>query len=337
LLIGGVLLACLIIYMFRVDDAKKVEANLEDLKELPSKVPSISEIITDTAPVAASAEKKPEPAKQPEPTKALPQQPVAAAKPDAPLSIDLYSEEPRPILSTLAAPFGRLLHCKLVITVDSSKTTTPIIAIITRDLVDKATGTILVPAGTEAHSTASVDTANQRITSQTSWNLVWTDGSRRELPLSGLALDKDAVLSEDGQPVSWGVSDGSAGLRGTVIKTDKMAEIKILAAQFIQGLAGGLVEQELMQTGAGATAQTTVVKKSAIKDAVAQGVQSAAAMYAQQIVAAVQKDGFFIRVPAGSDFYLYVTQTLDADKATAGGNLYKDPSKTTAQSSIAPR
>ena len=41
--------------------------------------------------------------------------------------------------------------------------------------------------------------------------------------------------------------------------------------------------------------------------------------YAKQILETIQRDGFYVRVPAGKQFYLYVTQTMDRSKAVIGG------------------
>jgi hypothetical protein len=42
------------------------------------------------------------------------------------------------------------------------------------------------------------------------------------------------------------------------------------------------------------------------------------AVYAQRIYEAVQKDGFYVRVPSGKQFYLYVLQTIDRGDAAIG-------------------
>jgi len=41
--------------------------------------------------------------------------------------------------------------------------------------------------------------------------------------------------------------------------------------------------------------------------------------YAQQILDTIERDGFYVRVPAGKQFYLYVTETIDKSKAVIGG------------------
>jgi len=40
------------------------------------------------------------------------------------------------------------------------------------------------------------------------------------------------------------------------------------------------------------------------------GAQSVIQAYAKQIYDSIQRDGFYVRVPAGKQFYIYVTQRL---------------------------
>ena len=49
------------------------------------------------------------------------------------------------------------------------------------------------------------------------------------------------------------------------------------------------------------------------------GAQSVIQAYAKQIYDSIQRDGFYVRVPAGKQFYLYVTQTIDESDAVIGG------------------
>jgi hypothetical protein len=49
------------------------------------------------------------------------------------------------------------------------------------------------------------------------------------------------------------------------------------------------------------------------------GAQSVLDRYAEQIEQGIERDGFYVRVPAGKQFYLYVTQTLDRADAKIGG------------------
>ena len=51
------------------------------------------------------------------------------------------------------------------------------------------------------------------------------------------------------------------------------------------------------------------------------GAQSVLDRYAQQILQTIERDGFYVRVPAGKQFYLYITQTVDEKDAKIGGTL----------------
>jgi hypothetical protein len=229
-----------------------------------------------------------------------------AKKPELPpISIfaDTPSTGPKP-LSKHYAPYGRLIPCELVITIDSSTIRTPIVGLITEDIYHA--GRLVIPAGAEVHGVAQVDRVRERIASGKHWTLVWQNGE--ELPISGIALDREKNSDGDG----WGITDGSAGLRGRLIKSDSLAEIKLFAASFLSGAAGALTERD--QTVFGPIASPS------LQNAPLKGAQDVLAVYAKQILDSIQRDGFYVRVPAGKQFYLYVTQTIDRDDATIGGS-----------------
>lgn len=236
-----------------------------------------------------------------------------AVKPDR-LPISLYAEPPssEPKVKPLSkhyAPYGRLIPCELVVTIDSAKMKTPIIGLVTEDVYHA--GRLIIPAGTEVHGTAQTDTTRERIASGNHWTLVWHDGE--ELSLNGLALDRE----QDPNGSGWGITDGSAGLRGRIIKSDSLAEIKLFAAAFLSGAAGALTERQ--NTVLGPIATETVQNGSLA------GAESVLGTYSQQILNSIERDGFYVRVPAGKQFYLYVTQTIDRRDAMIGGTRYQPP------------
>ena len=219
-------------------------------------------------------------------------------------------------LSPAYAAYGRFVRCKLLITVDSNRIETPIVGIVLED-VYSVTGELVVPAMAEVHGMAQLNSAEDRIGSQNRWVLVWQKDDREvEMPVTGIALDHDPSPSGSG----WGITDGSAGLRGEIIKSDNLAEIKALLAQFTAGMAQSLAQNEVESA---VTANGTVItqQNNGLQQALAQGAEGAANLYAQQIMEAVKRDGVYIRVPAGTDFYLYVTQTVDASQARTGATL----------------
>ncbi len=246
---------------------------------------------------------------KPEPT-ATPPPPKPQGTPSLPL-LSLVAETPTSPgkegkkFSEDFAPFGRLIPCELVITVDSSSIQTPIVGLVTEDIFHH--GQLIIPAGTEVHGSAQVDRARERIASSGRWTLVWQDG--QELNVSGLALDHD----RDAETGTWGITDGSAGLRGKLLKTDNLAEVKLYIASLLTGAAEAFTDKQISAFGTFAL--------PSLQNAPLRGAQSVLDRYAQQILYAIERDGFYVRVPAGKQFYLYITQTVDEDDAKIGGTV----------------
>jgi len=152
------------------------------------------------------------------------------------------------------------------------------------------------------------DHARERIASGGSWTLVWQTGE--EMQLKAIALDREFASSTNQS--GWGITDGSAGLRGQLIKSDSLAEIKLFAATFLSGAAGALTEKQPTLLGP--------VNSPSLNNAPLIGAQDVLKTYAQQIADSIQRDGFHVRVPSGKQFYLYVLQTIDRADALPGGS-----------------
>lgn len=232
-----------------------------------------------------------------------------------PLPITLFSsDKEEKELSQTYAPYGRLIPCETIITIDSAKIETPIIGFVTEDLYHE--GRLIVPAGAEVHGKAQTDRSRERIASDTSWFIVWRTTDRMngaELPIKGLALDMERDFQKNGE---WALTDGSAGLRGDIIKADNWAEIKLFAATFLSAAAAGL--QDTQQTTSALTGASTQSPTDSPKNAALQATSAVINEYARQISDAIKRDGFYVRVPAGKQFYLYVTQTIDQEEAKRG-------------------
>jgi hypothetical protein len=208
-------------------------------------------------------------------------------------------------LSAVYAPFGRLIPCETVITVDSSSMQTPIVGLVTENIYYG--GRLIIPAGTEIHGMAQTDRERDRISTSTSWKLVWQDGE--ELQIKAVALDRE--FDNNTNQSGWAITDGSAGLRGEVIKSDNLADIKLFAATFLSGAASALTEKQQTVFGP--------INSPTLNNAPFAGAQAVLQTYAQQILDSIQKNGFYVRVPSGKQFYLYVLQTVDRADASFGG------------------
>ena len=88
----------------------------------------------------------------------------------------------------------------------------------------------------------------------------------------------------------------------------------MFAATFLSGAASALTETRQTIFG---TQLTPSLQNAPLK-----GAQDVLGVYAQQILDTIQRDGFYVRVPAGKEFYLYVTQTIDKSDAAVGGTRF---------------
>src|SRR2546425_13320027 len=108
-----------------------------------------------------------------------------------------------------------------------------------------------------------------------------------------------------------------------------MADIKLFAATFLSGAAGALTEKKETVFGP--------INSPSLNNAPFKGAQKVLSVYAQRIYEAIQRDGFYVRVPSGKQFYLYVLQTIDRSEAVIGDNAKPFEDKTNAlQVSAAP-
>ena len=205
-------------------------------------------------------------------------------------------------------PYGRLLRCELVNTVDSTNIDTPIIGLVMEDAWND--GRVIIPAGTEVHGIAQKSPIRERIGSDRQWFLVFADG--RELSISGTVLD---YAPDPKNSDSWAESDGSAGLRGFVVKSDNYAEAKAILAAMISAGAGAFPETTTLISPLGGATQ---LNNGGIDSAFSAGLQAGGQLYSKRLLERLDRDPFYVRVPSGTTFYLYVTQTVDLGKATVG-------------------
>lgn len=276
----------------------------------PQVVQSIQRPMQPFHPPTPKPETLPSPVKTNEPPKIVVEKPKPEPPPPQLPPISLFGDatagvpEPK-TLGEIYAPYGRLIPCETVITVDSASIQTPIVGLVTENIYHA--GKLVIPAGTEVHGTAQTDRHRERIASGNSWTFVWQGGE--ELRLKGIALDREYSGDQEG----WGITDGSAGLRGRIIKSDDLAEIKLFAATFLSGAANSLTEKEQTIFG--------TVDSRSLNNAPFKGAEKVLSVYAQRIYEAIQRDGFYVRVPSGKQFYLYVLQTIDRSDAAIGGSL----------------
>lgn len=234
---------------------------------------------------------------------------VALTPREQPLVLFSSPREVAPKPAVLTAPFGRLIPCETVVALESNHLDTPIIGLVTEDVWHD--GRLVIPAGAEVHGKAALDRTRERLAAQGSWRIVWRTPDRdngTELQAEGIVLDREF----DATTGAWGEHDGSAGLRGQVVKTEDDRELKLFAATFLATATAAL--QDVRPT-TGLLGESSVPVATA-RNAVLAGTGAVLREYAQSLREAISRDGFYLRVPAGKAFYLYVTQTLDRSQST---------------------
>ncbi len=252
---------------------------------------------------------------------------AAAAKPEG---------SPAPGMGDAFAPFGRLVRCELVDTIDSvTARSEPIVGIVTRDL--DWNGSVIIPADTEVFSYAKPDAVIDaggvgRLVDDGEWTLVLPgrggEENGRELILKARAVDRrETAIDERGGARSWGLDDGADGLVGYTLSTLDNQEIKLFAAAAISGMAQGaaaVVQRQQPAAGVagvlGATQAAPTLGNAAAASA-GSGAVEVMNEIAGRIREEISKRGVYVRVPAGKEFYLFVEQTIDPRAARVGLRL----------------
>lgn len=219
---------------------------------------------------------------------------------DAPSARNERAETPAP---ERFIPFGTLLKCKLVNTLDSANLETPVIALLLEDVWQN--GKKVIPANTLVHGTARKGRMRDRVTASGAWRFVWQDG--RELVFSGVALDREYDQDIDG----YGITDGSGGIKGRVMATDDLQELKMLASAALSGFARGTQDRQQSALG------TTIT--GSVSNGVREGVGDVFDLYAKRTLKDIEENGYFVRVAAGKEFYVYVLESVDPQKASIAG------------------
>lgn len=200
------------------------------------------------------------------------------------------------------APRGMLIKAALVITVDSSSLETPVLALTTEDVYWNRR--LIIPAGTQVLAQAAQGRTRDRIEVKGTYTFIWADG--REYNISCVALDHERL--SDG---SYALTDGSAGIRGQIVKNDQYAELKILVAEALQGILNN--NQNQFQSIYGLVPQNTS------RNAALGGGAQAASAYSGLLTQKLAQDLDFVRVPAGTQFYIFTKDVFEPDLASIAG------------------
>lgn len=233
-------------------------------------------------------------------------------EPPPPIPQTIYAKkEVDPAISEEFLPFGQLIKCQLANTIESTNLDTPIFGYVMENVYGPG-GNLILPAGTEVHGEALKSSSRDRIGSQKQFVLVFIE-SGRELKITATVLDHAPNPKRSGK---WAETDGSGGLRGYQIKLDKYAEAKAILGSALAAGATAFPEQ-LNQMGP--FGNVTSMSKGGWQSAFSEGIGAGADIYARRLLEAM-KELYYVRVDAGTYFYLYVKQTISLADAKIGGS-----------------
>ena len=219
------------------------------------------------------------------------------------------------------APYGRLIACKMVNTVESGDTDTPLIAVVIEDLWwinAKGEKKLIIPAGTEVYGTVNgAKPMRNRLTTGNNFILVWQATSNMvgfELQLKGVALEKS---THPENRMLAAITDMSAGIPGQVMSNENLSKFLAYTLAFGQGLAQGYQTNEVY-TDSGVTITT---QDGTTKNAMARGAETLAQVMLQDVSQMIAKESYYIRVASGTEFYIFVQQVINLDDAQIADTL----------------
>ena len=221
--------------------------------------------------------------------------------------------EKEAFLSERYAPYGRLLNCKLVNTLESNVEGTPLIAMVIEDLWwvnAKGERKLIIPAGTEVHGRMGSCVRNRMMASG-NFILVWqlTSGEvGMELQLNGRVLEKS---NQAGNKNLATITDMAAGIPGRVMNNTNLNEMLQYTMAFVQGLSAGFQSTRTYDNG------STIIHENdgSTKNALASAFQQMSEVALENISDKINKESYYIRVAAGTEFYLYIEQVTNVEKA----------------------
>ncbi len=224
-----------------------------------------------------------------------------------------------PAVSSRYLPYGTLIPCKLVNTLDSTADGSPVIAIVLEDMrnIDQdGVSQLVIPAGTLAilDSTAPGH-ERDRIAADGRWMFVWRTRDEN----NGLELQVDGrALSRDYDPLTqtWGHPDGRSGLRGELIQDLNNERIQAAARTALESGISALKQYDVSSNAL--TGQVIRNPLPTLGNAALASAEAYVGQYSDQIRKQITDSGVYVQVTAGTEFYIFPRQAIDAQLARRG-------------------
>ena len=129
-----------------------------------------------------------------------------------------------------------------------------------------------------------------------------------ELQLNGRVLEKS---NQAGNKNLATITDMAAGIPGRVMNNTNLNEMLQYTMAFVQGLSAGFQSNRTYDNG------STIIHENdgSTKNALASAFQQMSEVALENISDKINKESYYIRVAAGTEFYLYIEQVTNVEKA----------------------
>ncbi|HJO93155.1 MAG TPA: TrbI/VirB10 family protein [Victivallales bacterium] len=215
-------------------------------------------------------------------------------------------------------PHSTLIPCQLITTIQTSNGSSPILAVVTKNVYND--GKLIIRANTLASGFSKGMPLRDHVMTENNWVLIFrtTDQNNgKELKVKAIALENGTYV----EGKHFDLLDGSIGIKGYVTDRRDMDELKELAAGLTSDLAGGLTNAAAITAGAmvgdptGASSSLSSLGQS-IGSSATNASQQSAKIVAEKSLINDLENKYYITCPAGTKFYLMLQSTLDFDDAS---------------------
>ena len=218
-------------------------------------------------------------------------------------------------------PYGTLVKCQLVTTVQTGGGKAPIIGMVTEDVMNA--GKVIIPAGTYLHGFSDGMPIRDAVLTDDQWVFVWRTADRdngKELKVRAIALQNGSHW--DGK--HWDQLDGAVGIHGYTVDNRNLSDLKNIVVATASGIGNGLANAGSaagVLPGVGEGSEVISAATESVGNALASGAGSTAEVMAKASLQNMLESEYYVTSPGGTQFYLIVLETVDKNNAKRGRML----------------
>lgn len=204
-------------------------------------------------------------------------------------------------------PSHRLIPCRLVNAIETRNLVSPVIAIITEDVMHH--GKVVIPALTEIHGTIGGTRDGNRVAGSNSWRLVFNNDKKSngaELSVKGLVLFRNDIDEPEKKP-----HEMSAGFMGKLYERNPGEFKKIIALSAFQSGIQAMKDKQSNAFG-------DEIDSNSARNAGIDALSKPADLWVERQLERLGDDPYYLHVGGGTAFYIYTLEAIDTYHAKKG-------------------